>query len=231
MIRFYAHRLSAMLAIGVIAGLLVSLVWAPDATAQFGGRGPRLSEEKREAAWALHAKTVAKKLGLNKEQTEKLVASYKSARQSYGSAIREVMGAGAGGDRRERFRKLRETQGGKLQAAFKEFLSEEQLEKATASLGSFDSSGDRMIDLLASFGLGEEKLDKGLDQVSSYIVKVDEVRRKAIASGDFMSMRGPRQELKEKLDTAIAALLSEEQLTKWKEATQRRRGGPGGGGP
>ena len=46
--------------------------------------------------------------------------------------------------------------------------------------------------------------------------------REALANQDWESMREVRRSEKEKLDTALAAVLSEEQLARWSEATAYR---------
>ncbi len=210
-------------------GMLFHLAWSPVADAQGQRGGPRLAPEKQEAAWTLHSTCVAKELELSGDNTKKLVTAYIAARKSHGKAMEALRGEGGGGGgqgRWQRFRELSESEGKKLETAFSEFLSKEQTKEATTTLGSFDWSGDRYIDTLASYKLGDEKLFSALKHVSGYIVDYSKARADAMAGGDWQSIRTARQELKGKLDTSLASILSEEQLSQWKEATQfRGRGG------
>ena len=66
--------------------------------------------------------------------------------------------------------------------------------------------------------------------ISGYVVESDKARAKAIAAGDFESMRQSSEELKGLLDMSISSILTPEQVTAWKEKTQRRQRGGGGGG-
>jgi hypothetical protein len=96
-----------------------------------------------------------------------------------------------------------------------------------ASLGTFNWSWDRYADTLAGFELGEKMLFKVLAPLNQYVVDTGKASREAMANQDFASMRETRRELKEKLDAALAKVLSEDQLSKWSEATAFR--GRGGG--
>jgi hypothetical protein len=101
-----------------------------------------------------------------------------------------------------------------------------------AQLGTFSNDWDRMVQLIATFKLAD-KQTKALDLISAYMVDYTAVRNKAIASGDFQSMRTVAQEYKTKLDDGLKPILSEEQMAKWTEATaarSRRGGGRGGQG-
>ncbi len=207
-----------------IAVLMVLGGWMPNAAAQPVQGGPRLAPEKVEAAWKLEAECVARELGLSKKDMERLVGAYKAARETYQKAIRELS-EGQGGDRRSRYqasRELQEKERGKLEEALKGILKEKQVAQAIASLGTFNRSWDRYVDTLAGFELGEKKLFKALALVNQYVVDTDKAMREAMANEDFESMRETRRELKEKLDTALAAVLSEDQQAKWSEATAFR---------
>ena len=209
----------------VVLALVVAFAcWAPCATAQRGRGGPGLSPEKAEAAWKLEAECVAKRLALATKETEGLVKAYGAARKSHQEAM-EKLAAEAGEDRRARFeayRELTKKERGKLTEALKGLLKEDQIAQAMASLGTFDRRWDRYVDLLAAFELGDEKLSKALALVEQSVIESNKARREAMATQDWESMRETRRTLKEKLDTALAEVLSEEQQAKWSEATAHR---------
>ena len=220
------RQIGVVLLCGVV--LTVLACWTPDAGAQRGRGGPRLAPEKVEAAWKLEAGCVAKALGLSEEKTGQLADAYKAARESYQEGIEELS-ADQGGDRGDRFeayRRLQDEERGKLEGALKGILKEGQVAQAIASLGTFSRSWDRYVDTLAGMELGDEKLTNALVLVNQYVIDSDKATREALANQDWESMREVRRSQKEKLDTALAAVLSEEQLTKWSEATASRgRGG------
>ncbi len=210
-----------------IAVLMVLAGWTSNAAAQGRWGAPQLSPEKAEAAWQLQAGCVAKALELSEENTQGLVDAYKAARTSYQEGIQAVFGQ-AGGDRGSRFQAFREFQEkerGKLAEALKGILTEEQAANAIASLGSFDFRWDRYVDTLAGFELGDEKLGKALALVNQNVIDAAKMMQEAMATQDFSSRREARRELKAKLDTALAAVLSEDEQTKWGQATASR--GPG----
>lgn len=210
-----------------IAVLMVLAGWMPNAAAQGRWGAPQLAPEKAEAAWQLEAGCVAKALELSEENTQGLVDAYKAARTSHQEGIQALF-TDTGGDRGSRFqafREFREKELGKLDEALKGILTEAQAAKAIVSLGTFDRRWDGYVDTLAGFELGDEKLTKALVLVNQYVVDADKVMREAMANQDLMSMREARRELKEKLDTALAAVLSEDEQAKWGEATAFR--GPG----
>jgi len=197
-------------------------VSSTDALAQ-GRRS--LPPEKQAAAEELQAMSVAKRLDLSKEATEQLVAAYKAARDSERKAA-EAIWSSEEGDRASRFEKYRQlldSERGKLESALQGFLTKEQVEKAMASLGTFSWQWDRYVDTLAGFGLDEEKLDKALEQVNTYITDSSKATREASAERDWAAQRTILQQHKAKLDTALASILSEEQLAQWTEATASRR--------
>jgi len=194
--------------------------------AQFGG-DLQLSPEQQQAAWALEAKSLAREAKLSDEVTENVVAAYRVARGSHQKALQEAIASGGGGGGFGHFqgtREVNEAEAGKLQAALGEFLQNEQLTEIMATLGTFNREWDVMVDTLAGFELGEEGLYAGLQHVNGYVLRSTKALEEARANFDFESMRSAREEIKGELDTALASILSEEQLAKWKAATARRRG-------
>ncbi len=220
---------------------LVATLWLTAggqfALAQFGrGGGPPLEPEKAQAAWALQAKAVAAGLTLEEKAATALAGAYKSARESYQKAMQEVIGSGGGPGggggpgNFQALQEIRQTESGKLDNALKLFLNDEQRTQALASLGTFSVEWDRHVDTLAGFGLEAAKLDEALKHTVAYVVEVDKAMQEAMASFDFQAVRGARQTAKEKLDKALASILSEDQVAKWNEATAPRGGGGGFGG-
>lgn len=220
--------------------LLVALLSAPlTAQAQDPQRGMRLSPENLQAAWAIEAKHVATKLELSEEATAKLVKSHADAQKAFAEAMnkkREEMRA-EGGDRqgvrgtfRTVFVELRKAEREKFSTALSEFLTEDQTKKAVSQLGTFSSSLDRMVHLVAGFKL-EDKQAKALDQLFAYNLEQAKLwTEDAAEQQDFAALREKMTALKTKLDTDLAEILSNEQLEVWKEATTYRGRGFGGGG-
>ena len=118
----------------------------------------------------------------------------------------------------------------KFKTALAAFLTEEQAKKAVDMLGVFNTRGDHMAHLLIGYQLGE-KLDKALDLVDTYVLEQNKLWESASGEqADFSAQREKMTALKNDLDKGLAAILSEEQLAKWKEATTFQRGGGQGGG-
>ena len=220
----------------LILALVAALSFATSVQAQEmrGQRGPQMSPEDAQAAWTLEASHVAGKLGLAEEETTKLVDAYKKARESYNEAVgkaREEVRANAADteDRqamREAQEKITKAETEKFAKAVGAFLDEAKAKTAVTQLGTFSGSLDRMVNVIAGLKLDKVKQSEALDLVSAYVVESTAARAKAMASGDRESMRTMFQEQRTKLNEAMAKILSEEQLTKWTEATARRgRGG------
>lgn len=225
------------LGIAVAAGLALCFLAVTDAAAQRGGfGGPPLAPEKAEAAWKLQADSASIGLKLDsKEQSEKVREAYMAARNSHQKAMGELrssIGGGGGREMFQAFRELNQKERAKLSEALDTFLSEEQTTQTMASLGTFSRTWDRYVDVLAGFEFEGKELYSALKLLQIHTVDSDKARSEAIANQDFQSMRSMRQELKAKLDTDLADVLSEEQLAKWKEQTPARGpGGRPGGGP
>lgn len=216
--------------------LAVTLVTI-DAVAQGprGGRGGRgLPPEVRDAVWELQAQGVSGDVGLSAKKTTQTVEAYKAARKSQGQAFRSAMAEARGsGDRMAMMSAMEEVnteERTKLKKALAAFLNEKETEKTIALLGTFQRSWDRMVKVVSDFSLPAKKQQDVLSAINTFVVNVDEKMQEARASGDFMAMRGATEGERGTLDTAMAKVLTEEQLATWKEATQRRgRGGRGGG--
>jgi hypothetical protein len=216
-------------------GIVVVLALVPMAVqAQPGGeRGDRLSPEDAKKAWALEARHVAGKLELSKDATAKLTEAFAAARTGYAKAMaakREELSADTR-DRSSRYAAYRKTgeevataEREKFEKALTAFLTEEQVKKALERLGSFNRRWDDMVHTLAGFDLGEKQTE-ALELVNQYVVDQSKLYATASGSeGDFTALRDKMTEMKTALDKSLSALLSEEQLAKWTEATTRQRG-------
>lgn len=232
-----------VLSVLFVLALTSAAVYAqqPSARPRFG-----LAPEKADAAQTLEAQHVAGKLGLSKENTAKLVAAYKDARKAYGEASRrdiEKPQEGAPVDPQARMKARREQQqkaAAEACAALKKtvsaFLNESQANTVVEKLGIFDMQWDMMVDTLAGFNLGE-KQDKALELVNGYVVERNASMKTLFGGGgDASGLREKLSAMKAKLDQDLAAVLSEEQLAKWKETTtmgpgRRMMGGREGAAP
>jgi hypothetical protein len=204
------------------------------ATAQGGWRGPQLSEEERDKVYSLQAQGVAQELGLDEETAKGLAEAYKASREKQGAAARAMMEEGERGPGMfQKYRELNDKEREAFAAALPASLSAEQKEKALASLGTYSRQWDRLVHVLAGMNLEGEKQDKALALVAAHSAESDAAMTKAMESGDWQSIREDAAARKEKLDAALAEVLSEEQLATWKEETAFRggRGGGRGDGP
>jgi len=220
----------AIVVIGV--ALLTLSVTGTVAAQRGGGDGRGMTAEKRDAAWTLEATGVAAQHELSSEKTTKLIEAYKNARKTQGQATQILRQSGQRGPGMfQEMLALNESERSKFRAALKDTLSEEEIDKTLASLGTFNNQWDRLVDAFASFGLDDTEQQKGLNLITQYVVDSDKARTEALEAMDFQSLRGSMQTLKEGLDTAMTEIISAEQIADWKEKTaQRGRGGRGSGG-
>ena len=174
--------------------VLFAAVLAPGlAAAQMGrGRGPQLTPEDRDAAWALQAKHVAGKLGLAEEASGKLVATYREAREGFGKAMEAMRQQGGAarnrqesrrGDFRKAYTELVAKERAKFEKALAGVLTEEQAKKAAGMLGSFSSRQDLMVHTIASFNL-DAKQGEALEAVNTYVVETAKLWESPASQGE-----------------------------------------------
>jgi len=213
--------------IGCVLGLVLCSIISADAFAQGRrGGGPQLSPEKAEETWKIQAKGVSQDLSLSKEDSAELTEAYVAARRSHQKGRQELFASGGGIDR-ERYQaylKLTREEHAKLETALKASLTEEQVGNAIMSLGAFSNQWDSYVDTLTGFELDKENLGSALEHTRVYVIEYEKARVLATSRNDVQLFHSSRQKSKEKLDTELAKLLTEEQLTKWKEATILRTG-------
>jgi hypothetical protein len=200
--------------------LIAALFFVCSAASSFAQQRAELSPQKQEAAQTLEAQLVAKQLQLSDDNTSKIVHLYLKARKSLADARQALRSQGTTGF--EAYRDLSDKEGKKFEADMAKFLNEKQVKKAMESLGTFNTTWDRMVDALAGFKLEQKALDKALDKVHDYIVESAKLMQQARASGSFQEMRPKFQELRDKLDKAMESILSKEQLEQWKQVAARR---------
>lgn len=221
------HYLLAVLPVfcALLLGALPALAQPPV------GGGP--SPAERQKLWAAEATSVAQIMGLPADQTQKLVDEYKAARESHGTAMRAQMEKGGRGEgARAAMMETTKTERAKLETALKGFLKPEQTTQALASLGTFNRRWDSMAGAIESMGLDPKVKGEVEKLVVQYVSESWAAMEKAVTAGNMESMRDTFRQNRDKLDAAVAKLMTPEQAAQWKEKTsfQGGRGGRGEGG-
>jgi len=193
------------------------------------GGGP--SPAERQKIWAAEATSVAQIMGLPADQTKKMVDAYTAARDSHGTAMRAQREKGGRGEgTRAAMMEITKAERAKLEAALKGFLKPEQAAQALASLGAFQRRWDGIAGALETMGLDAKVKAEVEKLVVQYVVELGAAMEKAAAAGNMESMRETSRQNKEKLDAAVAKLLTPDQAAQWKAKTAFQGGrGPGGG--
>lgn len=216
---------------GSIAGLTLALVvTAGLASAQpgGGGQGGGMSDEQRAATWTLEAQGVAKDLGLDEANTQKLVDAYKASRTSQRAATQSIE---RGPEGMAKTREANAAERAKLKTAVGAFLKAEEADKAVATLGTYSRFWDRYVSVIADLKLEPEKQQQALSAIAANVAASDAEMQKAGQGGDFSNMRTVMTAQREKLDADLGKILSEEQMKTWQEKSRMGgRGGQGGGG-
>ncbi|UCD75662.1 MAG: EF-hand domain-containing protein [Phycisphaerales bacterium] len=120
---------------------------------------------------------------------------------------------------RDQMQELLKTEQEKLEAELAMFLAGDQLKYAAYVLGSFDSSWDRMVDMIAGFELGRDKTMKALKPIEVYIAETTKLR----GTGERGANAQPMREARQKMDKAMESILDERQMARF------RRSGAGRG--
>lgn len=205
--------------------------------------GEPLSAEKAKAAWDLQAGSVAKRLGLNADQTKALTKAYEDARTSQQSASeklrkdqREKMKDMDQEDRRDAMQAqrkamedLNKSEREKFSKAVSTAVSGENGTKAVNALGSFNPMWDRMVDSIAGLKLEDAKQAGALNTIEEYVA----AQTKAMAGGpdaDPQDRREAMMAAREKLTTDLKKNLTEDQIKKFEESMPGGGRGQGGGG-
>ncbi len=198
--------------------------------AQGAGRGgPQMDPKDREAVWSLEAKTVATELGLDAEKSEKLHAAYKVSRERLQKAV-EAIPTGESNDFRARYesrRKARLAENDTFAKDLAAFLDEAQAKKAVEQLTVFFGRGDMTVKSLSDIVTNPETLLKAMKVLNAHLIKLDKEIAGSMVEGVGVAeeRRDQRSKMVEELNTEMAKILSEEEMTKWKESTADRRPG------
>jgi peroxiredoxin len=227
-------RPSKMLACVSLSLLVLSTpAWGQEGRGGREGRMPRmrqLSQEKMKVAWSWEARELARALDLGADETKQLVEAYAAGREGFREAQREFREAQRDGKRKgmrwldpETIQEHRSA----LKTQLSGFLSRDQAEEATRSLGLFSSQWDRMVDGVAGLEFGEETTLAALTPIRQYIVRIADAQRLAREGepGDRQAVRGLMGEAREGLRDGLTAVLTEEQLAQMQENQRGRRGG------
>jgi hypothetical protein len=207
-----------------------------------GGQGMRqaLSPEKAKAAWELEAKGVAASLGLSEEKSAAVVKAYVDARTSQSAAFEKMRDEtrdkgnggepGAGGPAmREEIETINSAERAKLEKSLAGTLSADQTKQAIASLGTFNRGWDHMVSTIAGFNLEAKKQADALKAVHEFVGAQTKARELG-ADGDRDAVRTAMQAARDKMNTSLKGILSEDQMKQF-EATTGRGQRPGRGGP
>jgi hypothetical protein len=228
-----AHMVSSLVRIAALAATMAGCLTTAVAQRQDSGQSSSLSMQTREAIWKLQADEIAGSLDLSEEARVKLRGIYLANRKD----LQEQLDAMDDGERSgqallDDYRKLVEQERDKFKTALRDFLNEDQIAKAVATLGTFSRHWDRLLLAWEELGLDPEKSKQGHAMIAAYIVDAEKVRAKVPENSDVDSVRIAAEELKIALNLSLATLLSEEQQIQWESATRfgsgsLRRGGTG----
>jgi hypothetical protein len=209
-----------------VAGALALALGCAGAFAQPGPG--TMDPAVRAKVWEAQAMSVAQSLALDADQAKKLVAAYQAARESHTKAMMAQMKPGERPDFGA-LREVNQAEKAKFETAIKAFLNPEQTTKALTTLGAFSRRWDPMTEAIVDMKLDEKVQAEAMKVCADYVAESDKLMQAAAASNDMQAIRGQMAPLREKLDAAMAKILSADQMTKWKEATAMRRGGRGMG--
>lgn len=220
----------AMVCGGVVLGLAVLLAAASAQAQPAGGGRQQMSPDDAKAVWRIQGISVAMSLDIPRETGRKVVEAYTTSRESLNAGVEELrsQAGGQGGGRAgfERYRELMEKERGKLAVALKDILGEEKADKAVKQLGTFSRAWDRYVNTLRGMDLERETMRAAMKEVNKHNMGYAKAREEA-TDGDWQGMRETMEKLKADLDTALANVLTADQLAKWKEETAPRQRGQG----
>jgi hypothetical protein len=222
-------RLVGVVVLGLaLVGLLAS-VYGEEAAPRERRVGPTpIDPERAKEIWTVEAKCAAGAAEIKGEDVEKVVKAYVGAQQAYAAKVQDLPRT------RESFEQRQEIAtkaGADLKEAITKAVGAEKAEKVIGMLGPFGMTAsrlDRMIGDLIAFKLPEEKLGKAVKAVMENNQAQAKLFAEARESGSFESVRDKMQPLADALNKKLAEILSEEQMTQWKERYARPFGGPGG---
>ncbi len=184
-----------------------------------------LSAEELNKVWRAEAIAVAMALEISREDGGKVVEAYLSARKSYDEKASALPRTRESFEQR---RELGEKAGADLKKALSDAVGAEKAEKIIGLLSPFGMTGsrvDRMVNDLLAFELPREKRTKAVLAVLEYNRDVGKAMAAAREAGSFEGAREKMQALSDGLNKTLSGILSEEQMTTWKEKYARPFGG------
>ena len=215
-----------------------------------------MSPERAQAAWEAQASAVAKRLGLNDEQTKELARAYVDARKSHNEAMSKA--------REEAMNRVREQQQGdnppeqgrrgnagemarileevntkereKFANAIPGSLSGGQRDGVLASLGSFNRQWDGLTSAIVGLKLEADKQQSAMEAAEEYLAAAGNQRRnRGEPPADEQAARQAREKARAEMEAArtkfvdkLKGILTEEQMKTIEPAI--RGGGRGGQG-
>lgn len=220
-----------VLSCALVAALFGACIGAVAQPGGGRGEGPP-SPELMAKAQAMEAATVAQSLSLPADKSAKLADAYKAARESHMTAMRAVQKPGERPDF-QAMQGVTQAEAAKFETAVKAFLTPEQTATAVATLGTFNRRWDRMVLTLDGLGLADKPKAEAMKLAMDNVAESGKAMKAMAGSTDREAMRAQQQKMRENLDTALAKVLSADQMEKWKAETAMRgggrRGGPGNG--
>lgn len=215
-------RLTAILCLAAVGLFLAFPVICAE---ERPARPPQMSPEELNKVWRAEAIGVAVAFEVGRENGEKLVKAYVSARKDYAEKV------GALPRTRESFQKRRELAekaGADLEKALVEAVGADKAKKIIGLLNPFSMSSfmlDRMVNDLLALELPREKLLRAYLAVLEYNRDLGKAFSAAREAGSFEGVREKVEGLTKGLNEELSKVLSEDQMTAWKEKYQRGFGG------
>ncbi|MDP2897683.1 MAG: hypothetical protein Q8Q12_14185 [bacterium] len=228
--RTWLTGLLAVLCVATV-GIVMPAAFAEEGAPPEGRVRPApIDPEKAKEIWTVEAKCAAGAAEIKGEDVEKVVKAYIAAQQAYAEKVKDLPRT------RESFEQRQEI-ATKANADLKEALTKafpDKAEKVIGLLGPLGAMGsrlDRMVGDLIAFKLPPEKLAKAVGAVMENSREQSKLFAQARESGSFESVRDKVQPLTDALNKTLSEILSEEQMTQWKERYARPFGGGAGRGP
>jgi len=196
-----------------LGGILMCATSMPSNEAPKKSAKKKSSNSGASAVWILQAQAVHKELGLSPEIRDKFVDTYVACRKSYKTEQHALPDEVDKAKSREITLQLRETKRNELNADLKTFLTDEQTTAAVRYLGIFHPKWDRQVRTLINFNLEKEKLIAAMKLVNDFNVNYEKARSIGINT----------RNMKDTLNFELSKLLTENQLAKWKEVTDKSK--------
>ena len=190
----------------------------PSSQVKNQGDTTKVTGKKTRKVMKLQAMSIAKELNLSEENSLKLVEIYRAARKNLKKSLAALPDEADKKKARMASDEVKRAERRNLESEFKEIMDEKQAETAMIILASFNPRYDRYVKILAEMDLNEEKMYSAMKSVNIYITEYQKARNQADADGTRLSADTAKM-LKKQLDEGLTAILNEEQLVIWLEAS------------